>query len=113
MRERCGVGMSSAVRRCLVFYPFVLLLLAGTACSGPLPSSQSPATSPPPTLRPVPVNALVIENGAVIDGTGAAPIPDGIVVIQGDRVAAVGPRADFAIPTSAQVVDAMGGTILP
>jgi imidazolonepropionase-like amidohydrolase len=61
----------------------------------------------------VPADALVIENGTVVDGTGAAPIPGGIVVIQGERIAAVGPRAGFAIPTSAQIVDAKRGTILP
>jgi hypothetical protein len=34
-------------------------------------------------------------------------------VIQGDRIVAVGPRANFVIPASAQVIDALGGTILP
>jgi hypothetical protein len=38
----------------------------------------------------VPVDALVIENGTVIAGTGAAPIFDGIVAIQGDRIRAAG-----------------------
>lgn len=95
----------------LIFCAFALLLLAGTACNGtPTPS---PTVPPLPTLRPVSVDALVIENGTVIDGTGAAPITDGIVVIQGDRIAAVGPRADFAVPAAARVLDAGGGAILP
>jgi imidazolonepropionase-like amidohydrolase len=61
----------------------------------------------------VPAGALVVKNGTVIDGTGAASIPDGVVVIQGDRIAAVGRAADFAIPSSVKYVDAKGGTILP
>jgi hypothetical protein len=44
----------------------------------------------------VPADALVIENGTLIDGTGAAPIPDGMLVIRGDRIMAVGRAADFA-----------------
>jgi DNA integrity scanning protein DisA with diadenylate cyclase activity len=38
----------------------------------------------------VPGDALVIMNGTVIDGTGRAPIADGVVVIDGDRILAVG-----------------------
>jgi hypothetical protein len=30
--------------------------------------------------------ALVLSGGTVIDGYGNAPIPDGIVVIEGDRI---------------------------
>jgi imidazolonepropionase-like amidohydrolase len=61
----------------------------------------------------VPDDALVIRNGAVIDGTGRAPIADGVVVVQGDRIVAVGEAADFEIPQSATVLDAGGGSILP
>jgi imidazolonepropionase-like amidohydrolase len=51
--------------------------------------------------------------GTVIDGTGAPPVVDGAVVIQGDRVAAVGQASSFRIPRTARVVNAAGGTILP
>ncbi|UCC82157.1 MAG: amidohydrolase family protein [Gemmatimonadota bacterium] len=61
----------------------------------------------------VPGDALVIRNGTVIDGTGRAPIADGVLVIQGDRIVAVGEAADFEIPQSATVLDAGGGSILP
>lgn len=61
----------------------------------------------------VPDDALVIMNGTVIDGTGTAPIADGVVVIRGDRILAVGEAADFEIPQSARVLDAGGGSILP
>lgn len=61
----------------------------------------------------VPADALVIRNGTVIDGTGRPPIADGVVVVQGDRIVAVGETAGFEIPRSARVFDAGGGAIMP
>jgi imidazolonepropionase-like amidohydrolase len=56
---------------------------------------------------------MVITNGLVIDGTGADPIPDGLVALMGDRIVAIGHREDFAISGEAYVIDVKGGTILP
>jgi imidazolonepropionase-like amidohydrolase len=61
----------------------------------------------------VPAEALVIKNGVVIDGTGAAPIRDGIVVVLKNKIVAVGRAADFSIPSGTKIIDAEGGTILP
>jgi imidazolonepropionase-like amidohydrolase len=61
----------------------------------------------------IPANALVVRNGVVIDGTGALPIVDGVVVVEGERIRTVGSAATFRIPEDATVVDAAGGTILP
>ena len=35
----------------------------------------------------------VLTGATLIDGTGAAPVPDAAVVIDGDRITAAGPRA--------------------
>lgn len=63
--------------------------------------------------RPVPAQALVIKNGMVIDGTSAAPILDGVVVIDDQKIIAVGRATDFVITPETQFIDAQGGTILP
>jgi hypothetical protein len=57
--------------------------------------------------------ALAITNGTVVDGTGAGPISEGMVLVEGNRIAAVGRVADMIAPPDAAVVDAKGGTILP
>lgn len=57
--------------------------------------------------------ALVLAGGTVIDGYGNAPIPDGIVVIEGDRILAVGGVGQVAIPDGAEVVSTEGMTVLP
>ena len=61
----------------------------------------------------IPANALVVRNGNVIDGTGAPPIVDGVVVVDGERILTVGEAGAFEIPEDVSVVDAGGGTILP
>ncbi len=61
----------------------------------------------------VPDDALVVWHGTVIDATGKSPIRDGIVVIRGPRITAVGAAADFVVPQGVRIVDAGGGTIMP
>jgi imidazolonepropionase-like amidohydrolase len=56
---------------------------------------------------------LVIRNGTLIDGTGAEPKANAAVIVQGERILAVGREADLEMPAGAQIVDAGGGTILP
>ncbi len=56
----------------------------------------------------------VIRNGQLIDGTGAAPVPDGIVVIEDGRLSDVGAAASAPeIADDAEAIDARGGTIMP
>jgi Tol biopolymer transport system component len=40
-------------------------------------------------------------------------IEDGVVVVRGESIAAVGPRGEVAIPTGARIVDAKGKTLMP
>ena len=61
----------------------------------------------------VPKNRLVIEGGTLIDGTGGAPLSDAVIVIEGNRIAAIGPRGQVQLPQDAEVIDASGKFILP
>ena len=56
---------------------------------------------------------LAIVGGKLIDGTGAAPIPNGLVLIEGDRIAYVGPADGKKVPGNAEVIDAGGASVLP
>jgi imidazolonepropionase-like amidohydrolase len=95
------------------YLPGFALLSMLVACSARPTLSPSPALAHTPTVQFVSADALVITNGTVIDGTGADPLPEGIVVIQGNHIVAVGRAADFAIPPKVDVIDAKGGTIIP
>jgi imidazolonepropionase-like amidohydrolase len=48
----------------------------------------------------------------VIDGTGKT-LQDAVIIVRGDRITAVGPRASTPVPAGATRVDASGKTILP
>jgi imidazolonepropionase-like amidohydrolase len=61
--------------------------------------------SPKPTL------ALV--GGRIIDGYEGTPIDDGVVLIAGERIVAVGPRDRVAVPAGTPVIDTRGMSVLP
>jgi len=49
----------------------------------------------------------------VIDGTGAAPIEDAVVLVRDGRIEAVGPRARVPVPAGAERIDVAGKTVIP
>jgi imidazolonepropionase-like amidohydrolase len=56
----------------------------------------------------------VIKNGQLFDGTGAAPIPDGALVIKDGLIVYAGPAIGAPeTPPDAETIDARGGTIMP
>ena len=56
----------------------------------------------------------VIRNGQLVDGTGAPPVPEWVVVVRDGRIAYAGTAAGApAVGPEAGVIDARGGTILP
>jgi len=56
---------------------------------------------------------VAITGARLIDGTGAAPTDDSVVVVEGDRIRAAGSRARVQVPRGATVVDATGKFLLP
>ena len=55
----------------------------------------------------------VLRAAWVIDASGRPPIPDGVVVVRGRRIEAVGPRRSTPAPAGAEVVDLPGNSLLP
>ena len=54
-----------------------------------------------------------IVGGKLIDGTGATPVSDMTVLVDGERIIEVGPRAAVTVPPDAEVIDATGMTVMP
>ncbi len=57
--------------------------------------------------------ALVIQGGTLIDGNGGAPVANAVVVVQGNRITAVGTAGQVQIPAGAEIIDASGKWVLP
>jgi imidazolonepropionase-like amidohydrolase len=56
---------------------------------------------------------LVISDVRILDGNGGAPIEQGVIVIDGQRIEAIGPKSSVRIPAGAKRIEASGKTALP
>jgi imidazolonepropionase-like amidohydrolase len=74
-------------------------------------SAAVPATPPHAAAQPPPGIALV--GGALIDGSGAPPIRDSVVLVRGERIEAVGTMASLPVPPGYDRISTEGMTVLP
>jgi len=61
----------------------------------------------------VPRGSVALTHATVIDGTGAPAQHDRTIVIDGERIVAVGPSGDVDVPGGARVIDLTGQTVIP
>ena len=57
--------------------------------------------------------AIAIRNVTVIPGSGAPPLNNATVLVQGEYIAAIGPSAEMVIPRGARVIDGRGKFLVP
>lgn len=86
---------------------------ARLAALGGIAAALLTAGAAPATLAGRQPPAIVLDHVRIVDGTGAAPVEDGRVVIAGDRIAAAGPSASVPAPPGAERLDLAGRTVLP
>ncbi len=51
--------------------------------------------------------------GTLFDGTGRPPIRDSVVIIEDERIIAVGERGHVEVPEGAEIIDFTGKTVIP
>ena len=56
---------------------------------------------------------VAIVNATVIDATSPRPRRDQTILIRGDRIVAVGPKATTSVPINARAIDAAGKFVIP
>ena len=73
----------------------------------------SPAPLAQNQVRQAAQRPIVIRGGLLIDGTGAAPVPNSVITIVNGRIQSAGREGSVSIPADAAVIDATGKTIIP
>ena len=82
----------------------LFVLMAGYSALAVDPGRHSKAPSP---------GFTVIRGATLIDGRGGPPIPDAVIVVEGERIRAVGTSKTVAVPKRAHVIDARGKYVVP
>jgi imidazolonepropionase-like amidohydrolase len=59
------------------------------------------------------MNTFVLIKAMIIDGTGAAPLPNGSVIIEGERIKEVIPGPPGRVPSDAIIIDCHHQTLMP
>jgi imidazolonepropionase-like amidohydrolase len=66
-----------------------------------------------PALPGVPPPPRALVGATLVDGTGAAPVPDAVVVLRDGKIDCAGPRSACAVPEGIDTVDLRGRWITP
>ncbi|HTL38433.1 MAG TPA: amidohydrolase family protein [Kofleriaceae bacterium] len=86
------------------------IVLCLVACRGGSPAAKQHAGSAQPNAA---ADAVAFTHVTVVPMTSEQELPDQTVVVEGTRIAAVGPSASTTIPPGATVVDGHGAWLLP
>jgi imidazolonepropionase-like amidohydrolase len=58
-------------------------------------------------------NVKALVGGTLIDGFGSVPIRNSVIIIEGERIKAVGQVGSLAVPAGAEIISTEGMTVLP
>lgn len=64
-------------------------------------------------MQPPPTQGVAIRAGRLFDPKSGTNLTNQVIVIQGDRIAEVGPAGKVAVPAGARVIDLSRATVLP
>jgi imidazolonepropionase-like amidohydrolase len=110
----------AAARRSARCAPVVAAAIVALAQAAVMPATaadegavQQTGRVPRKHLKALEPRLSALTGGVLIDGTGAPPLPDAVVVVRDDRIAAAGRRDEVTVPAGAAVTDVRGATIMP
>ena len=77
---------------------FLLVFLVGQAALNTVAAENKP---------------IAIVHARLIDGMGGIPIENAIVIVRGKSIEYAGPATGATVPKDAQVIDAIGKSVMP
>ena len=111
-----------STRTSLTLAAAVAVVAMSTTATSQHDLRQRPGTTTSDDPRRVPIPprdrskepVIVLRGGTLIDGTGANPVPNAIVVLQGNRILEVGSAASVRLPAKVdRDIDTTGSWIVP
>jgi imidazolonepropionase-like amidohydrolase len=94
-------------------YKLFLFALILVSCLGVSILPQSPAPIGIRPQSPEGKGVVVLKAARLIDGSGAAPITNAVVIVSDNKITAVGSAGSVRIPSGAKVIDLGNVTLLP
>jgi imidazolonepropionase-like amidohydrolase len=95
-----------------LFAAAAALSIASSGTSAPVLAPAAPLAAGLQQFVSVPAGRIALTHVRVIDGTGAQPLEDSTILIDGPRITAVQP-ASAAIPEAYRAIDLKGASVLP
>ncbi|MCY4400657.1 MAG: amidohydrolase family protein [Gemmatimonadetes bacterium] len=89
------------------------LCLAATAVTHPALAQRPAEGSEAAAYVAVDAESVALQGVTLIDGTGGPPLRNQTIVLEGNRIAAVGPADEVGVPEGAQALDLSGHTVMP
>ena len=71
------------------------------------------ALAPPSRHDPPPAQLKALVGGTLVDGFAGPPVQNSVILIDGDKITAVGQVGSLAVPAGAEVISTEGMTVLP
>lgn len=87
--------------------------ITAKACALLLAVVATASAETPVAAVPTDKATLALVGGQVIDGYEGPPIRNGVVLIAGERIVAVGPRSEVVIPQGTPIINTEGMSVLP
>ena len=108
-RNRTAAPGGTALAALAVAVAAVVSVLASASASAQRPLDGSQAAS----YVAVNAEAVALRGVTVLDGTGGPALQNQTVVIEGNRISAVGAAGQVQIPAGAEVMELSGHTVIP
>ena len=108
-RNRTAAPGGTALAALAVAVAAVVSVLASASASAQRPLDGSQAAS----YVAVNAEAVALRGVTVLDGTGGPALQNQTVVIEGNRISAVGSAGQVQIPAGAEVMELSGHTVIP